>query len=161
MIREADKQAISDSKKQKSEEYIATITIPMLNHYLDEWHHRDEMFWMQVFKYFYATLIVLFLPYLTTGIEKSIAGSLLKTICPWTAIAMSLFWGYVVLGYLRRIKKSRDTYYRINESLPDELKLQRLDNDKDKAFSMSMSAVICLAMFVVIVGLSILMLINQ
>ena len=36
--------------------------LDLMDIYLSEWKHRDEMLWKQVFKYFYATLVVLFLP---------------------------------------------------------------------------------------------------
>ena len=45
--------------------------IALMSVYLSEWEHRDELLWTQVFKYFYATLVVIILPNATKffGIE--------------------------------------------------------------------------------------------
>ena len=45
--------------------------LDLMEIYLSEWEHRSEVLWRQVFYYFYATIIVLFLPNFTVflGIE--------------------------------------------------------------------------------------------
>ena len=43
--------------------------LALMQIYLSEWMHRDELLWKQVFKYFYATLFVLFLPNIAAFVQ--------------------------------------------------------------------------------------------
>lgn len=43
-----------------SEEYATTISL--LNIYLEEWRLRDQLIWSQMYRFFYAILIIILLP---------------------------------------------------------------------------------------------------
>lgn len=61
--------------------------IELMNVYLSEWEHRDEMLWAQVFKHFYATLIVMFLPNIASFLNVDLPRfpiSYIPYCCAWS-----------------------------------------------------------------------------
>lgn len=53
-----------DKQEFKLQDFTIDYILELANIYLSEWQHRDEILWKQVFKYFYANLVVLFCPIL-------------------------------------------------------------------------------------------------
>lgn len=75
----------------------------LMNIYLSEWEHRDTLFWSQIFKYFYATLVVLFLPNIASYIQVNLPSFPAITF-PVVAFIMSLVFLYVSIGYSKRLE---------------------------------------------------------
>ena len=94
--------------------------LTLMNVYLTEWCHRDDLLWTQVFKYFYATLIVLFLPNLTEKIGFKLYHFPLW-IFPIIALFMALLFLYVSKGYAIRLAAISDSYKKVMDSLPEDL----------------------------------------
>lgn len=162
--------------EKKTEHLLQLISI-----YLSEWDHRSTMLWNQVFKYFYATLIIIFLPNLSSrlGIDLPDFPKELFTIA---AILLSCIFLYVSIGCAKRAEAIGNTYQRLVELLPKELhrvsvfeldtnqklwnllrkelghaSVSELTTKLKKYFTKRMSYVICKLMFFVLVLLSFIM----
>lgn len=53
-----------------SEEYATTISL--LNIYLEEWRLRDQLIWSQMYRFFYAILIIILLPNLDFYLKSNL-----------------------------------------------------------------------------------------
>lgn len=133
--------------------------IELMSVYLSEWEHRDEMLWKQVFKYFYATLVVLFLPNLASFLGIDLP-NFPKILFPSVALILSLVFLYVSIGYAKRLEASSKTYQKLINLFPDDLRRVPLTNPSikfGKFFSKRMSIVICVLMFFGLLLLSMVM----
>lgn len=133
--------------------------IELMNVYLSEWEHRDELLWKQVFKYFYATLVVLFLPNVASFLGIDLP-NFPKILFPIVALVLSLVFLYVSIGYSKRLEASGNTYQQLMNLLPEELRRVSVSNPNikfGKFFSRRMSVVICVLMFFGLFCLSIVM----
>ena len=91
----------------------------LLNIYLEEWKHRDNIMWNQVFRIYYATLIITILPYIE--ILKNDSGNKFDNkICFWISLIMSFFFLYIGLAYGLRLKAIGDTYMKLCMMIEDE-----------------------------------------
>lgn len=124
--------------------------LQLINIYLSEWDHRATALWSQVFKYFYATLFVLFLPIMANHFEIDLS-EFPKWIFSIAAFILSAIFLYVSWGCAKRAKAIGDTYKKLVEQLPEEL--HRVSTSEPAP----MSFVICVLMFVVLAGLSVIM----
>lgn len=133
--------------------------IELMSIYLSEWEHRDELLWKQVFKYFYATLVVLFLPNLASFLGIDLP-DFPQILFPSTALILSLVFLYVSIGYAKRLEASGNTYQNLIDLLPDDLRRVPVADPSikfGKFFSKRMSIVICILMFFGLLLLSVVM----
>lgn len=141
------------------QEITVENVIELMSVYLSEWEHRDELLWKQVFKYFYATLVVLFLPNLASFLGIDLP-DFPKILFPSVALILSLVFLYVSIGYSKRLEASSNTYLKFIKLFPDDLRRVPLDDPSikfGKFFSKRMSIVICVLMFCGLLLLSIVM----
>lgn len=133
--------------------------IELMSVYISEWEHRDELLWKQVFKFFYATLIVLFLPNFASFIGIDLP-NFPKILFPSVALILSLVFLYVSIGYTKRLEASGNTYQNLINLLPDDLRRVSVTDPSikfGKFFSKRMSIMICVLMFFGLLLLSIVM----
>ena len=131
----------------------------LMNIYLSEWAHRSEVLWRQVFYYFYATIIVLFLPNLTSFIGISLP-DFPELLFPSVAFFLSFAFLYVSLGLAKRIDASVKTYHKLVDFLPVELRTITIESPEiryGKFFSKRMSVIICFLLFFCLLSMSIVM----
>lgn len=95
--------------------------LDLMDIYLSEWKHRDEMLWKQVFKYFYATLVVLFLPNIASFLGINLP-EFPAVLFPLAALVLSLVFLYISIGYSKRLEASGNTYQKLINLLPEELR---------------------------------------
>lgn len=147
----------------KEENELATDQIiSLMGVYLTEWCHRDEVLWQQVFKYFYATLIITVLPNISefVGIELPDIG---RKVFPVIGIAMDIGFLVVGLGYVIRLRASSLSYERVMNLLKRE-DLRRISiNDKSYfkhvgILRFQMSKLIVCFMFVILLAVAIVLL---
>lgn len=132
--------------------------ISLTNMYLAEWTHRDELFWMQVFRYFYVTIIIIFLPNIAKFLQITLPDKLPYIAFPVTGFFMSFFFGYVSIGYAKRVEAIGKTYCRLIMYLPPDLRRYSLLEIKNgKYFRHTMSYILCVLMFAGCLSLSIVM----
>lgn len=142
-----------------SPEYDTTIAL--MNVYLTEWMQRNERLWKQVITCFYALLIVILLP--------NLAGALSITLPPIPyrvyrvcGIILALFFLYASIGYAKRQEASAKTYQALINRLPVEYQRVKLvDVPLGKLFMPKLSVLICIAMFTVLISLSVFLLIYE
>lgn len=123
--------------------------VALMSVYLSEWEHRDELFWKQIFKYFYVTLVTLFLPNLAgfLGIELP---DFPQILFPTIAAALSVIFLYVAIGYIKRLEAIGITYREVMNRLPPELRRVSIIDRRikhGKHFNRPMSVVLCVLMF--------------
>ena len=109
----------------KKKGLVTKEIIDLMNVYLSEWKHRDELFWIQLFKYFYATLVVILIPYVGKNFKE------FPDIPNW-AIAllgflMSLFFLYVLFGYCVRLTAVSTIYKELVYMLPEEYRRKEVE----------------------------------
>lgn len=141
----------------KKDQIIALMSV-----YLSEWEHRDELLWTQVFRYFYATLIVIILPNAATFIGIDLPQINIK-LFPIIGMLMALIFLYVGLGYAIRLRASSRTYEKIMGLIGDK-EYERISiKDKSKIklgylFATPMAMVLVLTMFAALEAVAILLL---
>ena len=135
--------------------------INLMEIYLSEWEHRDTLLWSQVFKLFYANLIVIILPY-----QKIFDLSVLPLdtiIYPIIGIIMSFIFMYIGIGYAYRLTASSDTYRKIMENFDESYRRNSIEDRKvykfGWIFSLPMAFVLVITMFSALILLSIIMII--
>ena len=131
----------------------------LMNIYLSEWEHRSEVLWRQIFYYFYATVIVLFLPNLTSFIGISLP-NFPELLFPVIALLMSFAFLYVSLGLAKRIDASVKTYNKLIRFLPVELRTITIASPEiryGKFFKRRMSVIICFLLFFCLIFMSVIM----
>lgn len=124
--------------------------ISLADVYLSEWKHRDEWFWRQTFRYFYAILIVLFLPNLTEKYSIDIIG-IPATVFYHMAFFMSLFFWYLAIGYSKRLEAVSKVYITLLETMPEDYcRINLSDETKIKGgkwFNVRLAYIMCAIMF--------------
>ena len=95
--------------------------LDLMDIYLSEWKHRDEMLWIQVFKYFYATLVVLFLPNIASFLGINLP-EFPVILFPLAALVLSLVFLYISIGYSKGLEACGNTHQKLINLLPEELR---------------------------------------
>lgn len=151
-----------ERKESQANSYTLDNLISLMSVYLSEWCSRCELLWNHVFKFFYATLIVLFLPNIAGFIQIDLS-AIPSVAFPVIAVIMSLVFLYVALGDGKRLEAISKTYQSMINLLPsDELKRLTLVNPKIKAgklFNAPLSYVTSFLMFSALLAMSIIMII--
>lgn len=96
-------------RKFQLEEFEKQDILCLMDVYLNEWIHRSDVLWGQTFKYFYATLVVLFLPNLAEHLEISLP-KVPVLLFPIIALILSGAFLYATIGYCKRLEASGKTY---------------------------------------------------
>ena len=124
--------------------------ISLADVYLSEWKHRDEWFWRQVFRYFYAILIVLFLPYFMKPNIIEIIEIPAKALYHM-AFFMSLFFWYLAIAYAKRLEAVNEVYITLLNTMPEEYRRIDLNYEtkikNGKWFSVRLAYIMCAIMF--------------
>ena len=93
----------------------------LINLYYQEWQHREETFWKQVFKFYFATLTVIFLPNIAAHFNFT-PPDFPYWIFPVVGFLMTLVFFYISYGYAIRLKASSETYKKVNNLLCNKYK---------------------------------------
>lgn len=133
--------------------------IALMDVYLSEWMHRDDLLWTQVFKYFYANLIVIVLPNIAEFIGI-VLPPMNKKIFPIIGIIMAILFLYVELGYVKRLTASSRSYEKIMEMLEnkDYKRVPVKELPYGWLFNSRMSEVLVVAMFFSLLAIAIVLL---
>jgi hypothetical protein len=154
---------MNTAEKNKATQNLNTDQIiALMDVYLNEWMHRDELLWSQVFRFFYATLIVTVLPNIATFVGITLP-EINSKIFPILGMLMALVFLYVGLGYGMRMGASSLTYEKMINMLGNE-ELERISiKDRSKMkwgylFASPMSLVLVVTMFVALEAVALVML---
>lgn len=137
--------------------------IALMNVYLNEWIHRDELFWKQCFKFFYANLIVIVLPNIAQFLQIDLPNISTKFF-PIVGIIIAFVFLYVEIGYLVRVKAISDTYVELMSFLGKEEYKRISIRDRNKMpnawpFAPSLDKILTIAIFCLQISIAIVLLI--
>ena len=157
-IPEAEKEMLPEAEKLNTDQIISLMEI-----YLTEWAHRDELLWTQVFQYFYATLIVIVLPNIAAFIGI-VLPQINTKLFPIIGMVMALVFLYVGLGYAIRLRASSRTYEKMMGLLGSEEYARISIRDKSKIklgylFAAPMATVLVVTMFIALETVAIFLLV--
>lgn len=130
--------------------------IALMDIYLSEWCYRDEVLWSQVYKHFYAVLVVIILPNIASVLNVDIP-PLPTFVFRVAGLFMALVFLYVSIGYLKRLDASGKTYQKIINALPLEyqrVSISQKQTKMGKLFNSKISTAICSCMFIALIALS-------
>lgn len=150
--------------KQLSPNYDTTISL--LNVYFSEWHHRSQTLWSQIFKFYYAILIIILLPNLTNYFRLQLP-VLPAIIFRILGLLFSFVFLYISLGYAIRLQAIGITYQNIINKLPKEYQRKKITDIKlgniciGKLYNTNMSYIICTSLFISLFLLSITLIIIE
>jgi len=133
--------------------------IALLDVYLNEFIHRDNLLWSQVFKFFYASIIVMLLPNISDFLSINLPPFpvLLFRVL---GLIMSVVFLYLALGYGKRLEASTSTYKMLIEKLKPNYQRIKLRNLKfGRFFEIRTSYVVILFMFLSIIVIDIIFII--
>lgn len=138
--------------------------IALMNVYLCEWTHRDNLLWSQVFKFFFASLFVIMLPNIAEGFGIKLPG-LEEQVYRLVGGIMALIFWYVSIGYLYRLAAVGNTYQNLINLLVDENYKRESIEDKTKfkygwVFSIRLPLLISSIMFLALILLAIFLCVN-
>lgn len=142
------------------EEIQTQDLISLIEIYLAEWCHRDELLWKQIFRYFYVTILVIFMPNIADFLQITLPNRMQNIWFPIVGIFLSGIFLYVSLGYVKRLEAISKTYQKLIRYLPNALQRYPITNPEIKCgkyFNCSMSTILSMLMFLGSFGLSVLM----
>jgi hypothetical protein len=144
---------LDKAKKELNNQEI----IALLDVYLNEFIHRNHMLWSQVFKFFYASIIVMLLPNLSDFLGITLPSFPILMFRIIGAI-MTVAFFYISIGYAKRLEASTKTYNRIIDKL--DIGYQRIkinDLKFGQLFSLRTSYILIYLLFLSLVAINILM----
>ena len=153
---------LKDIHAEEFEDIQTDDLINLMNVYLSEWTHRDELLWSQVFRYFYVTVVVIFLPNIAGFLGIILPEKLPNIIFPIAGLVLALVFLYVSIGYAKRLEAVGKTYQKLICYLPKEIQRYSLLDPEiklGKFFHRPMSIVLCVLMFVGSFSLSVFMIV--
>lgn len=147
----------ADNNELKTDQLLSLMSI-----YLSEWEHRDEVLWRQVFKFYYAVLIVIIFPNITNSLKVRIP-ALSDRLFYIIGILMACMFLYVAIGTAMRTGASYEAYRKIANLLQDD-KYKRVLVEKrypkmGRLFSKSIAIPIIIAMFISLIVIAVILLI--
>jgi len=98
--------------------------IALMNMYLSEWDSRNNNLWHQLYRYFFAVLVVTMLPHL--GFLELGTLKYFQLIFPITGFVMTICFFVVMKGYAMRMGNVSKIYGEMIERLPKELRRERI-----------------------------------
>ena len=113
--------------------------------------HRDSMGWARTMKFFYATLIVIFIP---NFYFIQLQSPCLNRVFPVIGFFMAAFFMLVTIAGNKRIKNFWNVYKRISEEFPEWCQVEQING----FWGMSLNHLVSAVMFGVLMLLSIIML---
>ncbi len=96
-----------------NEEIISLISV-----YLNEWKHRDDVLWRQVFKFYYVTLITMVFPHITGYLNANFIIEDARLFY-YIGLVMSMIFYYVAIAIAMRARASYKAYEKVVNLLED------------------------------------------
>lgn len=140
-----------------SSEYDTTISL--LNLYYSESNYRSQVLWSQIFRFYYAILIIILLPNMSTFFQITLP-NIPIIVFRIIGILLSFSFLYVSFGYAIRLQAINDTYQNLLDELPKKYHRKSIkDIGIGKIFMPRISYVLCFSLFLSLFFLSIILII--
>lgn len=148
-------------KKKKSKNELLPrendTLISLLGVYLSEWEHREQFLWVQLFRFYFAILIVILFPNLTGYFHMTLP--IHDEVFRIVGLHLSFIFLYVSIGYVMRFQASGDTYQHLIDQLPDSYQRKRVKDYKfGHFFDCRITYIVCISLFLTLFILAIIML---
>ena len=133
--------------------------LALMEIYQSEWQYIHGHLWNLIFKFFYANLIVLFLPNLSTMLGINLS-KFPPVLFPSISSILSLVFLYVTFGVTKRVEASAKTYAHMLQMLPENLQRIPVASPQIKMgrfFRFPLNQILCVAMFLSLFFASIVM----
>lgn len=138
---------------------VNSEVLSLLAIYLDEFKHRNELLWSQVYKLFYATLILTLLPNIT-GLFSIQLPAILEIFYRVIGVIMSIIFLFISLSYAKRLEASSSTYNQTIDLLPAAYRRKKVNELKyGKIFKSRTSYLLIFMLFVALLLIQILLLV--
>lgn len=122
--------------------------ISLLSIYESEWEHRNNILWSQVFRFFYLSIFIMVLPNITNYLSISLP-EIEPKLFPIVGILSATMSLLFSLSYSKRLQASSDTYKKVNNFLPTEYQLVKLEDIKyGKYFTKRQTTIIPIIIYV-------------
>ena len=156
----------NNNQKPTAETLNISERLQLMEIYLTEWMHRDNLLWSHTIKLFYAILITIFLPNIARYLKIDLP-IVPSVVFPVIGVLMSILFLYVSLGYSARLHASGDTYKKLIDSMPEkwqrvpveDLKTKKKNYKFGRLFKPRTSYLVCFTMFGVLFALSVVMIV--
>lgn len=126
----------------------------LMDTYLSEWKHRDTMLCKHIFTYFYATLIVMILPYIHI-VDLPFGETIPKWVFPLIGMLMTVAFFVIGKAFAVRLTAIGKSYNNLIKKLPKEYrrtKLEEINPHSVANTNMSYSIVHIMAALLMILG---------
>ena len=129
--------------------------------YLTEYIHRDTHMWSQTYRFFFAALTIMLLPYLTERLGISLPETFQQhpKIFPAVGIVLSVVFLYISLLLAKRFAAISQTYNNLVKLLPTKIRRKSIKDMPIKVLNYSPNYLLSFAMFTVLIILGIVLLV--
>ena len=136
-------ETVNEKTEPLSKEYETVIQL--LNVYLTERSYRNDRLWKQVYRFFYAILIIMLFPNISSHLGVDI---LVNTphVFPVIGIILTCVFFYLSMAYTARFRQVGDTYRKLIAFLPSPYQPEILP----KYFTLKLSVVIPLLLSIIL-----------
>lgn len=91
--------------------------LTLMEIYLSEWQHRDNLFFKEIFTYFFSSLVIMILPFADIwGLH--LPEALPTWLFPGIGMVMAIAFFIISSGYIARFKALNDPYQALINKLP-------------------------------------------
>lgn len=153
----------ADEKKNDKNHWNDTSDIShsdflhLMDIYLQEWVSRIANSWRELFVYFFATLIVIIMPFQPFDIV--LPDKMPKILFPIVGTVMSIVFFFVARSQAARLQCVSKAYAELIDMLPEELRRQRIkdlgNGLRYRLFDRPISGVLASVMFFLLFGLGV------
>ena len=122
--------------------------IHVLEIYLSDWQHRNQMFWQQNYRFFFAGLVVSLFPYVKF-VSNTLIDVMDRHIFHIVGIAIAIIYFIIVNAEAARLHALSDKYIEIIKLLPDTYQRKEIKKSKrfiDRIFSKEIIRIISVGM---------------
>lgn len=99
--------------------------LSLMELYLSEWQHRDNLFFKEIFTYFFSSLVVMILPFADIW-NLHFPKEIPQWLFPAIGMLMAVAFFIVSNGYIARLKALSDPYQKLIDKLPPELRREKV-----------------------------------
>ena len=151
-------------EKKESNQLSYDATISLLNVYFMEWRHRDQILWVQTFRFYYATLIIILLPNIAARLQIDLP-VIPNLVYRLVGLLVSIVFLYISIGYAIRLHIISKSYRNILDKLPQGYEQKSFDDFGPRAihivklFKPRLGYILCITLFLSLFLLSLLLII--
>lgn len=144
----------------KTELFDVENYLALMNLYRDEWKYRDQWFISTFWRMVYLSLIISFLPNFLAAfsVESELVTKLPVWVFSVLGILCALFGLYIMIVENKKITYIDNAYRVLENELPEKYRVEKM---KKSPARLRTNNVLCIAIFLVIILLSIVNIVSE